>query len=101
LANLLDNALKFSPDGGRIEIEVSQPTPATARISVSDSGPGLAAEKKATVFRPFVRGGDSGKESTGLGLALVSDICQAHAGHCGVEDHPGGGCRFWIELHVI
>lgn len=101
LANLLDNALKFSPDGGRIEIEVSQPTPATARISVSDSGPGLAAEKKATVFRPFVRGGDSGKESTGLGLALVSDICQAHAGHCGVEDHPAGGCRFWIELHVI
>ncbi len=98
LANLVDNALKFSPDGGRIEISLSQVDPAKARITVGDSGPGLAPEQRAIVFRPFTRSGSSGKESVGLGLAVVSDICRAHAGHFGVDERPGGGCCFWIEL---
>lgn len=100
LANLIDNALKFSPDGGRIEIGLSQSSPSVVRITVADSGPGLAPEQKATVFRPFTRseGSGTGKESVGLGLAVVSDICQAHAGRFGVDDRPGGGCCFWIEL---
>jgi len=99
LANLMDNALKFSPDGGRIEIVLVKASPNTVRIVVCDDGPGLAPEKKATVFRPFECG--SGKESTGLGLAIVADICRTHAGTFGVEDHPGGGCRFWIELPIL
>ncbi len=98
LSNLLDNALKFSPDGGRVEIELSQPSPDQIRLSVSDSGPGLAPEQKAIIFRPFFRSEDSGKESIGLGLAVVSDICRAHAGRFGVDDRPDGGCCFWIEF---
>ncbi|WP_372806911.1 ATP-binding protein [Pontiella sp.] len=98
LANLLDNALKFSPDGGRIEIGLSRPAPGTARITVDDSGPGLPPEQKVSVFRPYQRNEASGKESVGLGLAIVADICQAHAGHCGVEERSGGGCRFWMEF---
>lgn len=100
LSNLLDNALKFSPDGGRIEIELSQPAPDLVRLSVSDSGPGLAPEQKAIIFRPFARSEDSGKESVGLGLAVVSDICRAHAGRFGVDERPDGGCCFWIELPI-
>jgi signal transduction histidine kinase len=101
LANLLDNALKFSPDGGRIKIGLSEPVPETVRITVCDSGPGLSPSQKATVFRPFVRNGDSGKESVGLGLALVADICRAHHGHFGVDDNAGGGCCFWLELPTL
>jgi len=98
LANLLDNALKFSPDGGHIEIGLMQPAPETVRITVSDFGPGLSAEQRATVFRPYSRNVASGKEGVGLGLAIVADICRAHAGCFGVEDNPGGGCCFWIEF---
>lgn len=98
LTNLLDNALKVSPDDGRIEIGLSQPTPESVRITVVDSGPGLAPEKRIRVFRPYDRNEASGKESVGLGLAIVADICRAHDGHFGVEDRPGGGCCFWLEL---
>lgn len=100
LSNLLDNALKFSPDGGVVEIGLSNPTAKTIRATVSDSGPGLASEQKATIFRPFTRSEGSGKESVGLGLAVVSDICRAHAGRFGVDDRPGGGCCFWLELPI-
>lgn len=98
LANLLDNALKFSPDGGCIGVALSKTGSGTIRIAVSDSGPGLPPDRKLSVFRPFERSQAAGKESVGLGLAIVADICQAHAGRFGVEDNPGGGCRFWIEL---
>lgn len=98
LANLLDNALKFSPDGGRIEIGLSKADSGFVRITVTDSGPGLSPERKLSVFRPFERSSGSGKESVGLGLAIVADVCDAHAGRFGVDDHPGGGGCFWIEL---
>lgn len=98
LANLVDNALKFSPDGGRIKIELSKTRAGFTRMTVADSGPGLPPERKLSVFRPFERSPGSGKESVGLGLAIVADICEAHAGRFGVDDHPGGGCCFWIEL---
>jgi signal transduction histidine kinase len=98
LANLLDNALKFSPDNGRIEVGLSAIGSGTVRITVSDSGAGLTPEQKSKIFRPFTRGKVSGGESVGLGLAIVADICQAHAARFGVDDNPDGGCCFWIEL---
>ncbi len=98
LANLVDNALKFSPDGGRIEVGLSRTAAGFVRITVSDSGPGLPPERRTSVFRPFERSSGSGKESVGLGLAIAADICDAHAGRFGVDDAPGGGCCFWIEL---
>ncbi len=98
LVNLMDNALKYSPDGGRIQIGLSKTPAGFTRMTVADSGPGLPPERKLSVFRPFERSPGSGKESVGLGLAIVADICEAHAGRFGVDDHPGGGCCFWIEL---
>lgn len=98
IANLLDNALRFSPDGGTIEIGLSQSGADVVRITVSDSGPGLSPAQKATVFRPFARDREAGKESVGLGLAIVADICEAHSARFGVEDRPVSGCCFWLEF---
>ncbi len=100
LSNLLDNALKYSPDGGEIRVCLERVSPSLARITVCDSGPGLDALQKSVVFRPFKQGSAKGKESVGLGLAIVADICRAHEGRFGVDDNPGGGCRFWIELPI-
>ena len=61
LANLLDNALRFSPDGGRICVALEELSPARVRLSVADEGPGLAPDRRATMFRPFSRDPGSGK----------------------------------------
>jgi len=98
VTNLADNALRFSPDGGAIRIGLDRTDRATARISISDEGPGVAAERKAELFRPFSRQHGTGRESVGLGLAIAADICRAHRGSVGVDDRPGGGAVFWMEL---
>jgi signal transduction histidine kinase len=98
LTNLVDNAIRFSPEGGRIEVAL-EPRPAGhARLSVSDAGPGVEPARRATMFRPFSRGPGSGKESTGLGLVIVADICRAHDGSVGIDGREGGGSRFWMEI---
>jgi signal transduction histidine kinase len=98
LSNLLDNALKFSPENGRIAVVLAATKSGGGRLSVGDSGPGLTPEQKARIFRPFARGKVSSGESVGLGLAIVADICQAHGARFGVDDHSDRGCCFWIEL---
>ncbi|MFN2166415.1 MAG: ATP-binding protein [Anaerolineae bacterium] len=98
LANLLDNALRFSPDGGEIRIDLERTDRRAARLSISDEGPGVPSTRQAELFRPFIRQPGAGRESTGLGLAIAADICRAHGGAIGVGDRPGGGARFWIEL---
>jgi signal transduction histidine kinase len=98
LANLLDNALKFSPDSGRITVVLTATKSGWIRLSVSDVGPGLTPEQKARIFRPFVRGKSFDRESIGLGLAIVADICQAHGARFGVDTSADGGCCFWMEL---
>lgn len=96
LVNLVDNALRFSPEGGRVDLEIMETAAGHVRIAVADAGPGLTADRKAMLFRPFVRGGGD-REHIGLGLAIAADICRAHRGTIGVEDHEGGGSVFWME----
>ncbi|MDF7806743.1 HAMP domain-containing sensor histidine kinase [Pontiellaceae bacterium B12219] len=98
LANLLDNALKYSPEKGEILIRIMRPDSRVIRISVSDSGAGLTPGQKARIFRPFMRGTRKNGESVGLGLAIVADICRAHQARFGVDDNAGQDCCFWIEL---
>lgn len=100
LSNLVDNALKFTPAGGRIEVALKSIASGRVRVQVADTGSGLTPAQKAMIFRPFERGNSNHREGTGLGLAIVADICRAHHGSFGVEDHPGGGCCFWMELPV-
>lgn len=98
LSNLLDNALRFSPDGALVRIDLMPGPDRTIRVEVSDEGPGVPPEIRAHLFQPFRRASTQAGGHTGLGLALVSDICRAHGGRAGLQARPGGGSTFWMEL---
>jgi sigma-B regulation protein RsbU (phosphoserine phosphatase) len=99
--NLLSNALKFTPRGGRVEVRLV-PVAAGALLSVRDTGPGIAAEDVPKLFQPFVRLGTKaqGKHSgTGLGLFICRGFVERHGGRIWCEsDGPGKGATFNVEL---
>ena len=102
LLNLLSNAIKFTPDGGRITL-VAAPANggAEARIAVSDTGIGIAAEDQPKLFQEFSQldASDSRKyEGTGLGLALSRRLVELQGGVIGVESEMGKGSTFWFTL---
>jgi signal transduction histidine kinase len=100
LVNYLTNALKYTPDGGRIVIRVLS-RPPLVRVEVPDDGPGIAAADQARLFQEFVRitGPDSAAiKGSGLGLSIVRRIALAHGGRTGVESEPGKGSTFFLEL---
>jgi len=97
LSNLLDNALKFTPAGGQVEIGAEH-VGQHIRLWVQDSGPGIAPADQEHIFERFYRGRDNHVAGTGLGLAIVRSIVQAHDGRIKVESEPGTGSRFVIEL---
>ena len=100
LNNLIGNAVKFSPAGGRIVVRVSREG-AFLRTSIADNGPGIAAEELPVLFKPFYRGSaplPAGERSTGLGLPIARRIVEAHGGVVGVESEVGRGSTFWFTL---
>jgi signal transduction histidine kinase len=99
LANLLDNAVKFTPAGGHVEIGAEQ-TEASVRIWVQDDGPGIDVQDQPHIFERFYRGQAGHPEGSGLGLAIVQSVAQAHAGRVWVDSQPQQGSRFTIELPV-
>jgi signal transduction histidine kinase len=96
VSNLLDNALKFTPAGGRVEIGADGRDD-VVRLWVRDSGPGIEPEDLPRIFERFYRGQGDGQGS-GLGLAIVQSIVQAHGGQIWVEGEPGAGSLFSIHL---
>jgi signal transduction histidine kinase len=94
LLNLLDNALKFTPKGGRITLTVTQRREAV-EISVEDTGRGMTDEELEQAFQPDYRGPGGG---TGLGLGIAQAIVEAHGGSIGIESSPGQGTRAWFTL---
>ncbi len=97
IINLLQNAADAMSDGGSILIE-SSTAPGVVRISITDSGPGIAEESIQHLFEPFWTTKTTG---TGLGLAVSYRIIEAHGGTLSVESPPAGGCRFIITLPVF
>jgi len=98
-ANLLENAVKYSPDGGLVGVHAGV-VGSTARVEVSDEGIGVPAEQQGRVFTKFFRGDAeaTGIPGSGLGLALSREIVEAHGGTMGFASGESGGSRFWFEL---
>jgi signal transduction histidine kinase/ActR/RegA family two-component response regulator len=103
LLNLLSNAIKYNRPGGTVIVSCAEAAGAMLRISVTDTGPGIAPEKMHRLFVPFDRLGAERKEveGTGLGLTLSKGLVEAMQGTMGVESSPGRGSTFWVELPRI
>jgi signal transduction histidine kinase len=101
LFNLLSNAVKFTPAGGTVDVAVTR-LDGEVRISVSDSGPGIATEDQVRIFEEFQQAaaGKEQREGTGLGLALSKRLVELHGGRIWVESEPGQGSRFVFTLPV-
>jgi signal transduction histidine kinase len=97
LLNLLDNAVKFTPEGGHIDLKAEAQN-STAVIEVRDSGPGIASCDLAHIFDPFYRSRTANPSGSGLGLALCSEIVRRHGGTIEASNGPGGGCEVRIRL---
>ncbi len=100
LINLLYNAIKYNREHGTVEVKCTESTPERLRISVKDSGEGLAPEKLALLFQPFNRLGQesSGEEGTGIGLVVTKQLIELMGGTIGMESTVGVGSEFWVEL---
>lgn len=100
LYNLLSNALKFTPTGGRVVVRATTDAPSWFVLEVEDSGIGIAADQLGRLFEDFSQlgTGDSKAAGTGLGLALTRRIVQAQGGSVGVRSEPGRGSVFHARL---
>ncbi|MDQ6795458.1 MAG: HAMP domain-containing histidine kinase [Chloroflexota bacterium] len=104
LTNLVANALRYTPTGGRVTIAGALETGqkagqgARARLAVTDTGPGMAPEVLAHVFERFWKSPDS--RGTGLGLAIARNLVEAHGGQIGADSRPGKGTTVWFTLPV-
>jgi GAF domain-containing protein/anti-sigma regulatory factor (Ser/Thr protein kinase) len=101
LLNILSNALKFTPEGGRIDVRVV-PGDGVVEVSVSDTGIGIAPEDQGTIFEEFQQVGTAAKkvEGTGLGLALSRKFVELHGGRIWVRSEEGVGSTFTFTIPV-
>jgi PAS domain S-box-containing protein len=101
LINLLSNAIKYNILGGTVTVTCSMVTPGRTRISVRDTGHGLAPDKLRQLFQPFNRLGQehSAEDGTGIGLVMSKLLVELMGGTIGVESSVGVGSLFWFELN--
>ncbi len=99
LSNLLDNAIKYTSAGGRVEVSLSEIEGRGATLTVKDTGVGISAGDLPRIFERFYRGDRSRSESgTGLGLSLARAIARAHGGDITVESRLDEGSVFTVTL---
>ncbi|MBR6534289.1 MAG: sensor histidine kinase, partial [Clostridia bacterium] len=98
--NLIDNAIKFSPNGGLITIRLTR-TEQDVVFTIEDSGDGISEEAKKHIFDKFYQGDSSHKDNgNGLGLALVKKILSVTNGEIAVENLSPRGCKFTVRLPI-
>jgi signal transduction histidine kinase len=94
--NLVDNAVRYTPAGGRVRVRISQDpgrAPQGAWLEVIDNGPGIPASERARVFDRFYRRASAAQSGCGLGLAIVKAITERHGAQITLQQAPGGGLR--------
>jgi PAS domain S-box-containing protein len=102
LINLLSNAIKYNKEGGSVVVECTLSQPDSIRISLRDTGAGLAPEQLSQLFQPFNRlGQEAHIEGTGIGLIVCKRLVELMGGVIGVESHFGEGSTFWLELSLV
>ena len=100
LTNLVDNAIKYSPRGGPIDLELSTPDPNTLHLAVRDHGVGIPAESRPRIFERFYQVDPVRQHSSGMGLGLyiTRQIVELHGGRIEVQAPPDGGTRVLVRL---
>ena len=103
LLNLLSNAVKYNREGGSVAISCRGSGDGWARVSVQDSGRGIAADDLTRLFRPFERlqSAYDGIEGSGIGLVISRQLTEAMGGSIGVESIAGEGSTFWVEFPLL
>jgi signal transduction histidine kinase len=96
-SNLINNAIKYSPESSKIEAGIIKENEHW-KIYIKDWGYGIRKEDKVLLFKRFQREDEKGVMNTELGLAIVSRIVELHGGRIRVEDNPEGGCLFYVEI---
>jgi signal transduction histidine kinase len=101
LSNLLDNALKYTPEGGLITVAI-RPVNGQVEVRVTDTGPGIPSEHQERIFDRFARvpGSEGRHEGLGLGLAFCRSVIEAHGGRIWVESEAGQGSTFAFTIPV-
>ncbi|MCL5057553.1 MAG: cell wall metabolism sensor histidine kinase WalK [Actinobacteria bacterium] len=101
IINLVDNAVRYSPAGGTVEIK-GEGLAGKIKVSVSDQGPGVAEKDRGLIWERFYKTSDSRLEreysGSGLGLSIAKEIIERHGGAIGVESRPGEGSEFWFTV---
>jgi len=100
LSNLLGNAVRFTPEGGVVTLSVRAANLSAVRISVQDSGPGIAPEDLPRLFERYWQAPRLLRAGSGLGLFIAKGIVDAHGGEIGVDSEVGAGSEFWFTLPV-
>jgi signal transduction histidine kinase len=100
LSNLIDNAFRYSPSGGKISVTVKAQDNQLVRVSVSDQGPGVPESEQKRIFERFYQSSEhrSLRGSSGLGLAIVQRVVELHKGQVGVASQLGKGAQFWMDF---
>jgi two-component system OmpR family sensor kinase len=98
LSNLLDNALRYTPEGGRIDVAIDRADDGSAILIVADTGPGIPVDERERVFDRFYRGADAAASGSGLGLSIVRRVAEAHGATIGLSD-PAEGSGLVVTVH--
>lgn len=100
LSNIMDNAIKFTPPGGRITVRAGRHWPGEVLVAVQDTGPGIPPGEQEAIFDRFYRARDQGEAGAGLGLTLARQMIEIQGGRIWVESEPGRGSVFYVGLPV-